>query len=82
MCRKKEGELDRRLIPDKRIYNIERNANLVCLGALLDMETYNNIQKIKEKRGMNNIEYVRECYRLVKEEYSNEKEWLQEEGLN
>ena len=31
------------------------------------METYNNIQKIKEKRGMNNVEYVRECYRLVKE---------------
>ena len=54
-------------IINKRIYNIERNANLVCLGALLDMETYNNIQKIKEKRDMNNIEYVRECYRLVKE---------------
>jgi hypothetical protein len=47
-------------IINKRIYNIERNANLVCLGALLDMETYNNIQKIKEKRGMNNVEYVRE----------------------
>jgi hypothetical protein len=31
------------------------------------METYNNIQKIKEKRGMNNVEYVREWYRLVKE---------------
>jgi len=55
-------------IINKRIYNIERNANLVCLGALLDMETFNNIQKIKEQKGINNIEYVRECYRLVKEE--------------
>lgn len=51
---------------NKRIYNIERNAKLVCLGALLDMETFNNIQKIKEQKGMNNIEYVRECYKLVK----------------
>ena len=37
-------------IINKRIYNIERNANLVCLGALLDMETFNKIQKIKEKK--------------------------------
>lgn len=55
-------------IVNKRLYNIERNANLVCLGALLDMETFNNIQKIKEQRGINNIEYVRECYRLVRKE--------------
>ena len=60
-------------IINKRIYNIERNANLVCLGALLDMDTFNNIQMIKEKKGINNIEYVRECYKLVKKEYSNEK---------
>lgn len=54
-------------IINKRIYNIERNAKLVCVGALLDLETFNKIQKIKEIKGMNNIEYVRECYRLVKE---------------
>ena len=54
-------------IVNKRLYNIERNSKLVCLGALLDMETFNTIQKIKEKKGINNIEYVRECYRLVKE---------------
>lgn len=57
---------------NKRIYNIERNAKLVCLGALLDIETFNNIQKIKEKRGINNVEYVRECYRLVKGGEDNE----------
>jgi hypothetical protein len=54
-------------IINKRIYNIERNANLVCLGALLDLDTFNKIQKIKEIKGINNIEYVRECYKLVKE---------------
>lgn len=59
-------------IINKRIYNIERNANLVCLGALLDMETFNNIQKIKKQKGINNIEYVRECYRLVKGGENNE----------
>lgn len=53
-------------IINKRIYNIKRNADLVCLGALLDMETFNKIQKIKEKKGINNIEYVRECYNIVK----------------
>ena len=54
-------------IINKRIYNIKRNEGLVCLGALLDIETFNNIQKIKEQRGINNnVEYVRECYRLVK----------------
>lgn len=58
-------------VVNKRLYNIERNANLVCLGALLDMETFNTIQKIKEIRGINNIEYVRECYRLVKERREN-----------
>ena len=59
-------------IINKRIYNIERNANLVCLGALLELDTYNKIQKIKGKRGINNIEYVRECYKLVKEGINNE----------
>lgn len=54
-------------IVNKRLYNIERNSKLVCLGALIDMETFDKIQKIKEIRGMNNIEYVRECYKLVKE---------------
>ena len=53
---------------NKRIYNIKRNEKLVCLGALLDIETFNNIQKIKEQKGIkNNVQYVRECYRLVKE---------------
>ena len=56
-------------IINKRIYNINRNAELVCLGALLDMETFNDIQKIKEKKGINNIEYVRECYKLVRDKY-------------
>ena len=37
-------------IINKRIYNIKRNEGLVCLGALLDIETFNNIQKIKEKK--------------------------------
>ena len=53
---------------NKRIYNIERNSKLVCLGALLDMDTFNKIQKIKEKKGIeNNIEYVKICYNLIKE---------------
>ena len=59
-------------IINKRIYNIKRNEGLVCLGALLDIETFNNIQKIKEQKGMNNVEYVRECYRLVKGGENNE----------
>lgn len=59
-------------IINKRIYNIKRNEGLVCLGALLDIETFNNIQKIKEKKGMNNVEYVRECYKLVKGGEDNE----------
>lgn len=54
-------------IVNKRLYNIERNSKLVSLGALLDMETFNNIQKIKEKKGINNVEYVKECYNLIKE---------------
>lgn len=54
-------------IVNKRLYNIERNSKLVCLGAFLDMNTFNTIQRIKEVKGINNIEYVRECYRLVKE---------------
>ena len=59
-------------IINKRIYNIERNANLVCLGALLELDTFNKIQKIKEKRGINNTEYNRERYKLVKEGINNE----------
>lgn len=59
-------------VVNKRLYNIERNANLICLGALLDIETFNNIQKIKEIKGINNIEYVRECYKLVKEGINND----------
>jgi hypothetical protein len=55
-------------IINKRIYNIKRNANLINLGALLDLETFNQIQKIKEKKGIeNNVEYVRKCYEIVKE---------------
>lgn len=57
----------RKWIINKRIYNIERNTNLICLGALLDIETFNTIQKIKERKGINNVEYVKECYRVVKE---------------
>lgn len=56
-------------IINKRIYNIKRNSELVCLGALLEMETFNKIQIIKEKKGINNIEYVRECYKLVRGKY-------------
>lgn len=53
---------------NKRIYNIERNAKMVCIGALLDIDTFNKIQKIKEKKGIeNNIEYVKICYNLIKE---------------
>jgi len=53
---------------NKRIYNIERNANLICLGALLEMETFDKMQKIKEQKGIeSNKVYIRECYRLVKE---------------
>ena len=59
-------------IINKRIYNIKRNEGLICLGALLDIETFNNIQKIKEQKGMNNVEYVRECYKLVKGGEDNE----------
>ena len=52
---------------NKRIYNRKRNSNLVCLGALLDMDTFNKIQKIKEKKDIeNNAEYVKECYNLIK----------------
>ena len=54
-------------IINKRIYNIERNANLVCLGALLDMETFNRIQKIKQIKGIKtNADFVRECYKIAK----------------
>lgn len=54
-------------IINKRIYNIERNANLVCLGALLDIDTYNKIQKIKQLKGIKtNEDFVRECYKIAK----------------
>lgn len=54
-------------IVNKRLYNIKRNANLVNLGALLNLETFNQIQKIKEKKGIKtNEEYIKECYRHIK----------------
>ena len=54
-------------IINKRIYNIERNANLVCFGALLDIDTYNKIQKIKQIKGIkSNEDFVRECYKIAK----------------
>lgn len=60
-------------IVNKRLYNIKRNANLVCLGAYLDLETYNKIQKIKEKKGIkNNEEYIKMCYNLVRKEREND----------
>ena len=30
------------------------------------MDTFNKIQKIQEIKGINNVEYVRECYKLIK----------------
>lgn len=67
---------------NKRIYNINRNANLVMLGALLDIETFNKIQKIKEQKGINNIEYILECYNLVKKEYEGIEETNSDEGID
>lgn len=60
-------------IVNKRLYNIQRNANLMCLGALLDLETFNQIQKIKEKKGIKtNEEYIKMCYNLVRKEIEND----------
>ena len=60
-------------IINKRLYNIKRNANLVCLGAYLDLDTFNQIQKIKEKKGIkNNEEYVKMCYNLVRKGREND----------
>lgn len=60
-------------IINKRLYNIKRNANLMCLGALLDLDTFNQIQKIKEKKGIKtNEEYVKMCYNLVRKEREND----------
>ena len=60
-------------IVNKRLYNIKRNANLVNLGALLNLETFNQIQKIKEKKGIkNNEEYIKMCYNLVRKEREND----------
>lgn len=60
-------------IVNKRLYNIKRNANLMCLGAYLDLDTFNQIQKIKEKKGIkNNEEYVKMCYNLVRKEREND----------
>lgn len=60
-------------IINKRIYNIKRNANFVSLGAYLDLDTFNQIQKIKEKKGIkNNEEYVKMCYNLVRKEREND----------
>lgn len=60
-------------IVNKRLYNIRRNANLVNLGALLNLETFNQIQIIKEKKGIkNNEEYIKMCYNLVRKEREND----------
>jgi len=60
-------------IINKRLYNIKRNANLMCLGAYLDLDTFNQIQKIKEKKGIKtNEEYVKMCYNLVRKEIEND----------
>lgn len=60
-------------IVNKRLYNIQRNANLVGLGAYLNLDTFNQIQKIKEKKGIkNNEEYVKMCYNLVRKEIEND----------
>lgn len=60
-------------IVNKRLYNIKRNANLVNLGALLNLETFNQIQKIKEKKGIKtNEEYIKMCYNLVRKEREND----------
>ena len=54
-------------IINKRIYNIKRNANLMCFGALLDIDTYNKIQKIKKLNQIKtNEDFVRECYKIAK----------------
>lgn len=58
-------EETKKWVINKRIYNRKRNSNLVCLGALLDMDTFNKIQKIKKIKGINNVEYVRECYKII-----------------
>lgn len=63
-------EETKKWVINKRIYNRKRNSNLVCLGALLDMDTFNKIQKIKEIKGINNVEYVRECYKIIKKKES------------
>lgn len=60
-------------IINKRLYNIKRNANLINLGALLDLDTFNQIQKIKEKKGIkNNEEYIKMCYNLVRKGIEND----------
>ena len=60
-------------IINKRLYNINRNANLMCLGAYLDLDTFNQIQKINDKKGIkNNEEYVKMCYNLVRKEREND----------
>lgn len=60
-------------IINKRIYNIKRNDSLVNLGALLDLDTFNQIQKIKEKKGIkNNEEYIKMCYNLVRKGIEND----------
>ena len=61
-------EETKKWIINKRIYNRKRNHNLVNLGALLDMNTFNKIQIIKDKKGIeNNAEYIKECYKIIRE---------------
>ena len=65
---------------NKRLYNIKRNENLICLGALLDLDTFNKIKMITSQRGISNLEYIRECYKLVKQQ-EIEKLRLETEGI-
>lgn len=61
-------EETKKWVINKRIYNRKRNHNLVCLGALLDMDTFNKIQIIKEKKRIDsNAEYIKECYKIIRE---------------
>lgn len=66
---------------NKRLYNIKRNENLICLGALLDIETFNKMNTITSQKGISNLEYVRECYKLVKRE-EIDKLRLETEGID
>lgn len=54
-------------IINKRIYNIKRNSTLMGFGALLDIDTFNKIQKIKQLNHLKtNEDVIRECYKIAK----------------